>query len=74
MSNPTHPSASPGSAALSSLPRRPIREPALSARGSPSARAESASGACARRPFGSCPSAGVSSCAATPSPAAGSDR
>lgn len=28
MSNPTHPSASPGSAALSSLPRRPIREPA----------------------------------------------
>ena len=27
MSNPTHPSASPGSAALSSLPGRPVREP-----------------------------------------------
>ena len=27
MSNPTHTSAPPGSAALSSLPRRPIREP-----------------------------------------------
>ena len=28
MSNPTYPSAPPGPAALSSLPRRPIREPA----------------------------------------------
>lgn len=27
MSNPTHPSASPGSAALSSFPGRPVREP-----------------------------------------------
>jgi hypothetical protein len=27
MSNPTDPSASPGSAALSSLPGRPVREP-----------------------------------------------
>ena len=27
MSNPTHPTASPGSAALSSFPKRPVPEP-----------------------------------------------